>query len=35
MAEHDRAHGIEIAELVRELRDGVVPRNARPVSAVA
>jgi hypothetical protein len=35
MAEHDRAHGIEIAELVRELRDGVIPRNARPVSAVA
>ena len=35
MAEHDRAHGIEIAELVREIRDGFVPRSAPPVSAVA
>jgi DinB superfamily len=35
MAEHDRAHGIEIAELVREIRDGIVSANARPVSAVA
>ena len=35
MAEHDRVHGIEIAELVREIRDGVVPQEAPPASAVA
>lgn len=35
MAEHDREHGIEIAELVRELRDGSAPGRQRPVSAVA
>ncbi|HEY6064976.1 MAG TPA: DinB family protein [Thermoanaerobaculia bacterium] len=35
MAEHDRAHGIEIAELVREVRDGVVASSAPLVSAVA
>jgi hypothetical protein len=35
MAEHDRVHGVEIAELVREVRDGIVPRGERPVSAVA
>lgn len=35
MAEHDRAHGLEIAELVREIRDGVAPRGDRPISAVA
>lgn len=35
MAEHDREHGIEIAELVRELRDGSAPERHRPVSAVA
>lgn len=35
MAEHDRAHGVEIAELFRELRDGLVPRHAPRVSAVA
>lgn len=35
MAEHDRAHGAELAELVRELREGSAPRLERPVSAVA
>jgi DinB family protein len=35
MAEHDRVHGVEIAELVRELRDGIVTRGERSVSAVA
>ncbi|HSD72121.1 MAG TPA: DinB family protein [Thermoanaerobaculia bacterium] len=35
MAEHDRVHGVEIAELVRELRDGSAPGRERPVSAVA
>lgn len=35
MAEHDRSHGIEIAELVREVRDGVVRRGESPRSAVA
>lgn len=35
MAEHDREHGIEIAELVRELRDGSAPERHPRVSAVA
>ncbi|HEU5249063.1 MAG TPA: DinB family protein [Thermoanaerobaculia bacterium] len=35
MAEHDRAHGLEVAELVREIRDGVAPRGEPPISAVA
>lgn len=35
MAEHDRAHGEEIAALFREIRDGVVPEHAPRVSAVA
>jgi uncharacterized damage-inducible protein DinB len=37
MTEHDRAHGVEIAELVRELRDRIVPPASRPpqVSAFA
>ena len=37
MAEHDRIHGVEIAELVREIRDRIVPpaQAARQVSAVA
>ena len=42
MADHDRAHDAEIADLVREFRDGVLspedgvlPRNTSPVSAVA
>ncbi len=35
MAEHDRVHESEIAELVRELRDGIAPSGERPVSAVA
>jgi hypothetical protein len=35
MAEHDRAHGEEIAALLREIRDGVVPGHAPRVSAVA
>jgi DinB superfamily len=35
MAEHDRAHGIEIAELVREIRDGIVSQDAPAASAVA
>ena len=30
MTEHDRAHGVEIAELVRELRDSIVPPTTRP-----
>ena len=37
MTEHDRAHGVEIAELVAELRDRIVPPPSRPsrVSAFA
>ena len=37
MAEHDRAHGLEIADLVRELRDRILPPVTRPpqVSAMA
>jgi len=37
MTEHDRVHGVEIAELVREIRDRFVPpaTSPRPVSAVA
>jgi hypothetical protein len=35
MAEHDRAHGLEVAGLVREIRDGVAPRGVPPISAVA
>ena len=37
MTEHDRAHGVEIAELVAELRDRIVPPASRPpqVSAFA
>jgi hypothetical protein len=37
MAEHDRIHGVEIAELVREIRDRIVPPapQQRQVSAVA
>ncbi len=35
MAEHDRAHGLEVAELVRVIRDGVAPRGEPPISAVA
>jgi crotonobetainyl-CoA:carnitine CoA-transferase CaiB-like acyl-CoA transferase len=37
MTEHDRVHGLEIAELVREIRDRFVPpvTSPRPVSAVA
>jgi crotonobetainyl-CoA:carnitine CoA-transferase CaiB-like acyl-CoA transferase len=37
MTEHDRVHGVEIAELVREIRDRFVPPATapRPVSAVA
>jgi hypothetical protein len=37
MTEHDRVHGLEIAELVREIRDRFVPRATSPrqVSAVA
>lgn len=37
MAEHDRIHGVEIAELVREIRDRIVPPAPldRRVSAVA
>ena len=35
MAEHDRAHGVEIAELVREVRDGIRSNRERPISAVA
>lgn len=35
MAEHDRSHEAEIAELVRELREGVAPSGSARVSAVA
>ena len=37
MTEHDRVHGVEIADLVREIRDRIVPpaQIARQVSAVA
>lgn len=35
MADHDRAHGLEIAELVREIRDGFRQRGERPISEVA
>ena len=37
MTEHDRMHGVEIADLVREIRDRIVPPAAmeRRVSAVA
>jgi hypothetical protein len=37
MTEHDRMHGVEIADLVRELRDRIVPPvpAARQVSAFA
>jgi len=37
MTEHDRAHGIEIAELVSELRDRIAPPPSRPpqISAFA
>ena len=37
MTEHDRAHGVEVAELVSELRDRIVPPASRPpqVSAFA
>ena len=37
MTEHDRVHGVEIADLVREIRDRIVPpaQMARQVSAVA
>jgi hypothetical protein len=37
MTEHDRAHGVEIAELVAELRDRIAPPPGRPprVSAFA
>jgi crotonobetainyl-CoA:carnitine CoA-transferase CaiB-like acyl-CoA transferase len=37
MSEHDRVHGVEIADLVREIRDRIVPaaQIARQVSAVA
>jgi hypothetical protein len=37
MAEHDRIHGVEIAELVREIRDQIVPPppQHRQISAVA
>jgi len=37
MTERDRVHGVEIAELVREIRDRFVPpaTSPRPVSAVA
>jgi len=37
MTEHDRAHGVEVTELVHELRDRIVPPASRPpqVSAFA
>lgn len=37
MTEHDRLHGVEIADLVREIRDRIVPpaQQHRQVSAVA
>jgi len=35
MTEHDRAHGVEIAELVAELRDRIVPPASRPPRASA
>lgn len=35
MVEHDRSHDAEIADLLRELRDGVAPSGSARVSAVA
>lgn len=35
MVDHDRSHDAEIADLLRELRDGVAPSGSARVSAVA